>query len=47
MNKADSGSDKSNKIQLIIEVAQKRFGTYGIEKTSDLPGSKIKETGKG
>ena len=34
MNKADSGSDKSNKIQLIIEVAQKRFGTYGIEKTS-------------
>jgi AcrR family transcriptional regulator len=29
-----SGSEKSNKIQLMIEAAQKRFGVYGIEKTS-------------
>lgn len=29
-----SGLDKSNKEQLIIETAQKRFGLYGVEKTS-------------
>jgi AcrR family transcriptional regulator len=29
-----SGSEKSIKEQLIIEVAQKRFGLYGVEKTS-------------
>jgi AcrR family transcriptional regulator len=29
-----SGSEKSNKVQLIIEAAQNRFGLYGIEKTS-------------
>ena len=34
MNKSDSGSGKSIKVQLIIEVAQKRFGLYGVEKTS-------------
>jgi AcrR family transcriptional regulator len=30
----DSGSEKSSKVDLIIETAQKRFGLYGIEKTS-------------
>jgi AcrR family transcriptional regulator len=34
MNKAESGSEKSNKVQMIIEVAQKLFGLYGVEKTS-------------
>ncbi len=34
MNKTESGSEKSIKVQLIIEVAQKRFGLYGFEKTS-------------
>lgn len=34
MNTAKSGSEKSDKVQLIIEAAQKRFGLYGIEKTS-------------
>lgn len=29
-----SGLDKSNKVQIIIETAQKRFGLFGIEKTS-------------
>ena len=29
-----SGLDKSNKEQIIIETAQKRFGLFGIEKTS-------------
>jgi AcrR family transcriptional regulator len=30
----ETGSDKGEKVQLIIEAAQKRFGLYGIEKTS-------------
>jgi AcrR family transcriptional regulator len=30
----ESGSDKSNKADLIIDTAQKWFGLYGIEKTS-------------
>ncbi len=30
----ESGSDRSNKADLIIETAQKWFGLYGIEKTS-------------
>ena len=30
----ESGGDKSNKADLIIEAAQKWFGLYGIEKTS-------------
>jgi len=34
MNKIESGSDKSIKLKLIIEVAQRRFGLYGVEKTS-------------
>jgi AcrR family transcriptional regulator len=34
MNIIDSGSEKSNKVQMIIEAAQKRFGLFGIEKTS-------------
>ncbi|MCX6320791.1 MAG: TetR/AcrR family transcriptional regulator [Bacteroidia bacterium] len=34
MNKTESGSEKSIKVQLIIEVAQRRFGLYGVEKTS-------------
>jgi AcrR family transcriptional regulator len=34
MDKAESVFDKTNKIQLIIDAAQKRFGVYGIEKTS-------------
>jgi AcrR family transcriptional regulator len=34
MNITKSGSDKSDKIQLIIEASQKRFGLFGIEKTS-------------
>jgi AcrR family transcriptional regulator len=34
MNTTESVSDKSIKEQLIINVAQKRFGLYGVEKTS-------------
>jgi AcrR family transcriptional regulator len=34
MDKADSVFEKSNKVQLIINAAQKRFGVFGIEKTS-------------
>lgn len=34
MNRTDPTFDKSNKVQLIIEAAQKRFGLFGIEKTS-------------
>jgi AcrR family transcriptional regulator len=30
----DTAIEKSNKVDLIIETAQKRFGLYGIEKTS-------------
>jgi AcrR family transcriptional regulator len=30
----EAGSDKSEKVKLIIEAAQKRFGIYGVEKTS-------------
>jgi AcrR family transcriptional regulator len=29
-----SGSEKSDKVQMIIEASQKRFGLFGIEKTS-------------
>ena len=34
MNTAKSGSEKANKVELIIEASQKRFGLFGIEKTS-------------
>jgi AcrR family transcriptional regulator len=34
MKKAEEGIEKGRKESLIIEVAQKRFGLYGIEKTS-------------
>ena len=34
MDKAESVFDKTNKMQQIIDVAQKRFGVYGLEKTS-------------
>jgi AcrR family transcriptional regulator len=34
MSKATPGSDKSDKVKLIIEASQRRFGLYGIEKTS-------------
>jgi AcrR family transcriptional regulator len=34
MNTDKSVSEKSNKVQMIIEASQKRFGLYGIEKTS-------------
>jgi AcrR family transcriptional regulator len=34
MNINKSKSDKNNKVQLIIEASQKRFGLYGMEKTS-------------
>lgn len=34
MNLAKTGIDKSKKLQLIIEASQKRFGLFGIEKTS-------------
>jgi AcrR family transcriptional regulator len=34
MYKTESGSEKSNKEQQIIEAAQKRFGLYGADKTS-------------
>lgn len=34
MNIIKSGSDKNDKAQMIIEASQKRFGLYGLEKTS-------------
>ena len=34
MNINKPGSDKSDKVQLIIEASQKRFGLYGMGKTS-------------
>jgi AcrR family transcriptional regulator len=34
MNTAKSGSEKAHKVELIIEASQKRFGLFGIEKTS-------------
>jgi AcrR family transcriptional regulator len=34
MNKAEPAFDKTDKVQLIMEIAQRRFGLYGVEKTS-------------
>jgi AcrR family transcriptional regulator len=34
MNTTEQSSDKSNRVQLMIEAAQQRFGLYGVEKTS-------------
>ena len=34
MNIAKTGIDKSKKLKLIIEASQKRFGIFGVEKTS-------------
>lgn len=34
MNTTESGTDRNEKVLQIIEVAQKRFGLFGIEKTS-------------
>ena len=34
MNLEKSGIDKSRKLQIIIEASQKRFGIFGVEKTS-------------
>ena len=34
MNTSEAGLEKINKMQFIIEVAQRRFGMYGLEKTS-------------
>jgi AcrR family transcriptional regulator len=34
MERQESSSDRNNKLHLIIEAAQKRFGLYGVEKTS-------------
>jgi AcrR family transcriptional regulator len=34
MNRTESSIDKTDKVQLIIKVAQRRFGLYGVEKTS-------------
>jgi AcrR family transcriptional regulator len=34
MNRTESAFDRNDKVQLIIQVAQKRFGLYGVEKTS-------------
>lgn len=34
MKVATQGSGKSDKVQIIIEASQKRFGLYGVEKTS-------------
>jgi AcrR family transcriptional regulator len=34
MSTHKSGSEKSKKVQMIIEASQNRFGLYGIEKTS-------------
>jgi AcrR family transcriptional regulator len=34
MNSSRSAFDKNDKLQMIIEASQKRFGLYGVEKTS-------------
>ena len=34
MNSTRSVSEKGNKVQIIIEASQKRFGMFGVEKTS-------------
>jgi len=34
MNNIKSDSDKTDKVQLILEASQKRFGLFGVEKTS-------------
>lgn len=34
MNSTNSSGEKTDKVQLIIEASQKRFGLFGIEKTS-------------
>jgi AcrR family transcriptional regulator len=34
MNISTQGSEKSDKVQLIIEASQRRFGLFGVEKTS-------------
>src|SRR5665647_1398086 len=34
MNLTKTGIDKSKKLQIIIEASQKRFGVFGVEKTS-------------
>jgi AcrR family transcriptional regulator len=34
MNISKSSSERANKVELIIEASQKRFGLFGIEKTS-------------
>jgi AcrR family transcriptional regulator len=34
MNSTNSNGEKTDKVQLIIEASQKRFGLFGIEKTS-------------
>lgn len=34
MSMTEAVTDKSNKVLLIVEVAQRRFGLYGVEKTS-------------
>jgi AcrR family transcriptional regulator len=34
MNNTRTGSDRNEKVQMIIEASQRRFGLYGIEKTS-------------
>ncbi len=34
MNITRSGSEKNEKVQMIIEASQRRFGLYGMEKTS-------------
>lgn len=34
MNISTQGSEKSEKVQIIIEASQKRFGLFGVEKTS-------------
>jgi AcrR family transcriptional regulator len=34
MNISTQGSEKSDKVQIIIEASQKRFGIFGVEKTS-------------
>ena len=34
MNISTQGSEKSDKVQIIIEASQKRFGLFGVEKTS-------------
>src|SRR5664279_3076944 len=34
MSSTKPGFDKSDKVKLIIEASQRRFGLYGIEKTS-------------